>query len=75
MNSNQQNQNLQRLLKAEEEANKQIRNAKNQRTKIYKEIEIEVTRPTSAKMLLYVSLFSPACQSRATRHCASQSAS
>ena len=42
MTSSQQNKNLHSLLKAEEDANQMIRDAKNQRTKIYKDIENQV---------------------------------
>ena len=44
MSSGRQNENLQRLLKAEENANRLIRDAKNHRTKIYKDIEAEVIK-------------------------------
>ena len=42
MSSSQQNKNLHNLLKAEEDANQMIREAKNYRTKIYKDIETQV---------------------------------
>ena len=52
MSSSHQNKNLQRLLKAEENANQLIRDAKSQRTKIYKDIEAQVTKTPSTSPLL-----------------------